>query len=91
MTQFQYLGILTILVGVSQLPIAWSFAIDNNPWMFVVGSGGWLLIGIGGNLLMGRHAFWSHWSQSSDLGKFSLITLTLLSIAVVISSIYGLQ
>lgn len=90
-TQSQYLGLLVVLVGTSQLPIALGFATDNNQWMLVVGSGGWLLIGIGINLMMGQRALWSDWNESGKHGMISLATLTLLTIAVVVSSIYGLQ
>jgi hypothetical protein len=52
-----------VLVGASQLPLAFLFG--GQSWTpFVAGSGGWLLISIGVNHLRGRRALEFEWTGS---------------------------
>lgn len=55
-------GLACVLVGVSQLPLA--FLGERSLAPFVIGSGGWLLIGIGVNLAGGRGALDFEWTGS---------------------------
>lgn len=62
----QLIGMACTLIGVSQLPLAFELAALSNQYtaMFVIGSAGWLLIGIGINLLLGRAPFQTDWTDN---------------------------
>jgi hypothetical protein len=77
-------GLATILVGVSQLPLAFMFA-DATGYessLFVIGAGGWLLIGIGANVFRGMEAFELDWSESERAAWLSTIIACILAVVV---------
>lgn len=57
----QLFGLTCLLIGISQLPLGFILADISNQSLslFVSGSGGWLLISVGINLLRGKGAFQS--------------------------------
>jgi len=83
--QNQITGLATVFIGMSQLPLAFVFA---NHWasLFVVGSGGWLLIGIGVNVFRGREPFEVGWSRSRQVDWLNTVLLAIHAIAVVIAA-----
>ncbi len=83
----QFYGFLAVLVGLSQLPLALSFAPRQSLRTFVVGSGGVLLVSIGINLFSGRAPFESGWSDDGVPGRTSAAVLTLVTLAVVVASV----
>jgi hypothetical protein len=77
-----------MLVGVSQLPLAFVLAELSDEYLslFVIGSGGWLLIGIGINLITGKDAFYNGWTDNERIQWYMAAGLFLLAIVVVVSS-----
>lgn len=65
-TQERLNGLAALLIGVSQLPLAFVLAdaTGNDISLFIIGAGGWLLIGIGVNVFRGMEAFEVDWSES---------------------------
>lgn len=64
-------GIVTLLLGVSQVLFIMHFMGSSEPDvttsslpLFVLGGGGWALIGIGVNLFKGKEAFDGGWIES---------------------------
>ena len=82
-SQSQFHGVVTILVGISQFPLALVMAGVRT---FVVLSGGILLVSVGLNLLRNKDAFTSAWQNNDRYGLLSNILLLLLTIAVVVAS-----
>lgn len=83
-------GLATVFIGISQLPLAFVFA-DAVHWssLFVVGCGGWLLVGIGVNLSQGREAFESGWEVENErLRGVSAAVTFVLAVAVAASSVW---
>ncbi|MDS0293085.1 hypothetical protein [Halogeometricum luteum] len=75
-------GLTCVLVGASQLPLA--FSNERSLALFVTGSGGWLLISIGVNLFRGRGALDFEWTGSERaawLGSAWLLLFGLLVVA----------
>lgn len=83
--EHQLAGIACVLVGVSQLPLAFVYA-ESTPSLFVVGAGGWMLIGIGINLLQGRAAFEIEWADDETISWLIAAVLVVLSIGVVVAA-----
>lgn len=83
------MGVTCLLVGVAQLPLAFRVAdlTGESTAMFVMGSGGWLLIGIGINLLRRRSAFEIGWTDSNRIAYLEAAFLIVLSILVVVAAL----
>lgn len=80
----RFIGLAVVLVGVSQLPIAFiaADATGHDGMLFVVGAGGWLLISIGVNLLRDRSAFDDGWTESERV-EWLLAGVTFVSAVVI--------
>lgn len=87
----QVYGIMTLLLGVSQVLFAMHFMGFSEPGsttsslpLAVLGGGGWALIGIGVNLFQGRKAFDGGWIKSERvIWVWALVSVTFaLGIAV---------
>lgn len=87
-TRTQFHGLAAVLVGVGQLPLAFVLADLSDEYLslFVIGSGGWLLIAIGINLLSGKEAFYNGWTDNERIEWFMAAGLFLLAIVVVVAS-----
>jgi hypothetical protein len=83
--QSQLMGLATVFIGLSQLPMAIILAnvTGHDSSLFVVGAGGWLLIGIGVNLFRGMEAFESKWGKNERLEWLSVTVTVVLALAVV--------
>ena len=77
--QRQFFGVVTTVLGACQ--VALTFTLDGSQ-LLIVGSGGWLLIGIGSSLIRGRRASESEWNKDGKLGRVAIVALTGLSIWV---------
>lgn len=86
--EYRLAGLACVLVGVSQLPLAFIHA-ESNASLFVVGAGGWMLIGIGINLLQGRRAFEIRWTDNGTISW--LIAAMLVVFAVLVFLAAGLS
>lgn len=78
-------GLTCMLVGVAQLPLAFRVAeiTGESAALFVMGSGGWLLIGIGINLFRRRAPFEITWTDSNRAELLQAVFLVVLSVIVV--------
>lgn len=85
----QLYGLACVLVGVSQLPLAFRLA-DHYVSVFVVGSGGWLLIATGINLLQGREAFANEWTENERIAWLLAAVMVLFAIGVVAAAGYAI-
>lgn len=91
--QQQALGIITLLIGLSQVVLALSF-IDPGPllatpssWVgFVLAAGGWMLIGIGMNVFQDRKAF-NGWN-SERVRWLSIVVMFLLTVGVAAGTVW---
>lgn len=81
-------GLTSVLVGSSQLPLAFLLADLTNQSLavFVIGSGGWLLIGLGINLLQGKRAFHTEWTDNERYRWLIAAVICLLAFVVVIAT-----
>ena len=77
-------GLATILIGVSQLPLAVMFAdvTGYESSLFVIGCSGWLLIGVGVNVFRDRGPFELDWTESKRTAWLSTIVTCILAIVV---------
>lgn len=77
-------GLATILIGVSQLPLAFVLADSTGEEisLFAIGAGGWLLIGIGVNVFRGREAFELDWSKSERAAWLNTIMTCIFAVVV---------
>ena len=80
-------GLATVFIGISQLPLAFIF-MDHWLSLFVIGSGGWLLIGIGVNVFRGREAFEIGWSGSDRVEWLNTAVIATYAIAVVAATVF---
>lgn len=80
--QSQLAGIACVLIGASQLPVAFVVS-EQSLVFFIMGSGGWLLIGIGVNLFRGKDAFELGWSNNKRISWLSAVWTLLFSLLVV--------
>ena len=77
-------GLAAIIIGLSQLPLAFMVA-DSTGYeisLFVIGAGGWLLVGIGVNVFRGMEAFEFDWSESNRVAWVSTIVTCLFATVV---------
>lgn len=82
--QSQLAGIACVLIGVSQLPVA--FVVGEQPLvLFIIGSGGWLLIGIGVNIFRGREGS-EVWGNNERTSWLSAVWTLLFSLFVVVAT-----
>ena len=77
--QRQLFGVVAVVLGACQ--VALTFTLDGSQ-VLIVGSGGWLLIGIGSNLIRGRRASYSDWNEDGKLARVVILGLTGFSIWV---------
>ena len=77
--QRQFFGVVAIVLGACQVALTFTL---NGSQLLIVGSGGWLLIGIGSSLIRGRRASESEWNEDGKLGRVAIVALTGLSIWV---------
>ncbi len=77
--QRQFFGVVAIVLGACQ--VALTFTLDGSQ-LLIVGSGGWLLIGIGSSQIRGRRASESEWNKDGKLGRVAIVALTGLAIWV---------
>jgi hypothetical protein len=81
-------GLAAIVVGVSQLPLAFMFA-DATGYessLFVIGAGGILLSAIGVNVFRGMGPFEVDWSESKRVAWLSTIVTCLYAVVVVVAA-----
>lgn len=80
-------GLVVTVVGICQMLAA--FALESGSWprVFVVLSGGSLLVSIGINLLRGRAPFESGWNETGEPGVVSAGTLAAGTLAVVAGTV----
>jgi hypothetical protein len=82
--QSQLTGLACVLIGASQLPLA--FVVGEQPLVFfVMGSGGWLLISIGVNLFRRRDAL-EGWGNDEQTSWLSAVGTLLFSLFVVVAT-----
>jgi len=79
-------GLVALFVGASQAAVALAFTADRAPATFVVGSGGWLLVAIGINLLREGDAFRSDWNEDGELGWIATTLLVVIAVVVVVAA-----
>jgi hypothetical protein len=82
--QSQLTGLACVLVGASQLPLAFVVS-EQSLVVFSMGSGGWLLISIGVNLLQGRDAF-GGWGNDEQTSWLTAVGTLLFSLFVVVAT-----
>ena len=75
-----------MFIGMGQLPLAFIF-MEHSLSLFVIGSGSWLLIGIGVNVFRDREAFEIRWSGSKWVEWLNTAVLAMYAIAVVAAAI----
>lgn len=83
--EHQVFGITAMLMGLSQVLYVLEIPRAGlwSSWsIFVLGAGGWLLIGIGMNVFQGRNAFDGGWIDSGRVTWLWLVSILLLSIGV---------
>lgn len=85
--QDQLHGLVAILVGASQLPLAFSIAKPQSLTPFVIGSGGLLLISIGFNIFREKDPFGESKSENKWTTWLSTAMLVILSLAIVVVAI----
>lgn len=76
-----------MLVGVSQLLLVFSYPVNSNSLVpFIVGSGGWLLIGIAANSYMGREALVVGWKSERGkwIGSIMAFIIAIVMVAVAV-------
>ena len=78
-------GLAIVSIGISQLPLAFMLAdvTGYNISIFVIGTGGWLLISIGVNVFRGKEVFEIGWSESEQVEWLSTVLMVIFAIAVV--------
>lgn len=83
--EYRLAGLACVLVGVSQLPLAFIHG-EPTTTLFVVGGGGWMLIGIGLNLLQGRGAFEIRWTDNETISWLIAAMLVVFAVLVVVAA-----
>jgi hypothetical protein len=83
----RFYGTVVVLVGLSQLTLAFALPLDGPAWSFVVGGGGALLVAIGSNLFRGNAPFESGWDEDGEPGFISVTVMCLATLAVVVASV----
>lgn len=86
----QLTGLATVLVGMSQVLLglsglmnsSWSGLTESAWTIFVLGAGGWLLVGIGVNQFWGRAAFGDGWIESEWVAWLTTTVVFILSVGV---------
>ena len=82
-------GLAAIVVGLSQLPLAFMFA-DATGYessIYVVGGGGWMLIGVGINEFRGMEAFEIDWSASNRVAWYGTVLTCILAGVVAVAAL----
>jgi len=82
-----FYGLVAVLVGLGQLPVALAFPPGRLLPTFVVASGGMLLVTIGTSLFRGRAPFESGWTEDGEPGWVSAMVQAALALAVVVASV----
>ncbi|MFC6723694.1 hypothetical protein ACFQE1_04710 [Halobium palmae] len=80
--QSQLTGLACVLVGASQLPLAFLVG-EQSLILFVMGCAGWMLIGLGVDLLRGKEAFETGWGESERIEWLSAAWVLLFALFVV--------
>lgn len=85
----QLIGLACVLVGLSQLPLSFLVAdlAGNSLPLFVIGGAGWLLVGIGLDMLRGRRPFEVRRTDSTGAEWLQAVFFVLLSLFVVAASL----
>lgn len=86
--RFRLAGFATVLVGLSQLPVAVlvADATGHDSLLLVIGGGGWLLVGIGVNILRGREAFETRRDGDGWWPWLSAIVTVIVAISVAVAA-----
>ena len=79
-------ALATVLIGICQLPLAFIFTENWIP-IFIIGSGGWLLIGIGVYMFQRKVAFDIRWFGGKWGAWLSTAVLAMYAIAVVAATV----
>ena len=82
----RFYGLVAVVVGLGQLPLAFASVPARPTPAFVVASGGMLLVAIGTNLFRGKAPFESGWAEDGEPGVGSVAVLSLATLAVVVAS-----
>jgi hypothetical protein len=85
--QARFHGISTLLIGLSEIPLAYVFFAEQVLPRFVLISSGLLLTNIGLNLLRGRTAFENPWHADGKHGRIALAFFAIVTVAVVVASV----
>jgi len=80
--QSQLVGLACVLIGASQLPLAFLVS-EQSLVLFIMGSGGWLLISMGINLFLGNEAFESRWDSNERTAWLGAVCILLVGLFVV--------
>jgi len=80
--QSQLVGLACVLIGASQLPLAFLVS-EQSLILFVMGCGGWLLISLGINLFRGNEAFESRWDSNERTAWLGAVCILLVGLFVV--------
>lgn len=81
-SQSQLIGLACVLIGASQLPLAFRVS-EQSLVLFIMGCAGWLLIGIGVNLFRGKEGFEVGWSENDRIAWLNAAWTLLLALLVV--------
>ena len=77
------IGASQVLLGTSRLVgSSWSGFTESAWTIFVLGGGGWLLIGIGSNLFRGRAAFDDGWIERERVAWLHTAVMFVLAVGV---------
>lgn len=83
----QITGFATVFVGICQLFIAFTVAGEQSSALFIMGGGGWLLIGIGGNLFRNMEPFENNWGVGERVEWLSTAALLIAAVAMVAAAV----
>ena len=92
-------GLAVVLIGISQVLLglsglaesSWSGLTESSWVIFVLGGGGWLLIGIGVNLLRGREAFDDGWIESRRVSWLNTTVMFVLAVGATAGTVWVLS
>ncbi|MDG5761871.1 hypothetical protein QA600_21345 [Natronococcus sp. A-GB1] len=79
----RFAGVVAVVLGACQVALTFTL---NGSQLLIVGSGGWLLVAIGLNLVRGRTALESDWNEGGEPGWIAVVLLMGLSIWVVVAT-----